>query len=166
MDPLSDDVFDPPRYSGNFDLQVSNPVEMLEILAQRPNSSYVIKRKETATEKKLVFETKNEAGEVKQRALLNPDRFKTQMCRAFRKGFCYFEEQCQFAHGESELRAPKVHQKYKTQKCKNFAAGKCIHGNDCWFIHENDTKEQTLAQCMKVLSKVAEKEINKWGAAS
>ena len=140
------------------------PFNALDRFVQsKRNPGYTIKKSEDA-KTSLVLETKTESGEVKRRALLNPDRFKTQMCKAYLRGSCLFADQCQFAHGESDLRAPKVHQKYKTQKCKHFAAGKCKHGNACWFIHENDVKEKQLTDVMKILSKKSEKEIEQWAS--
>ena len=140
------------------------PNNMLLASNSTLQTSYVVKKSNLS--QALVLETTNQAGETKQRALLNPDRFKTQMCKAYKRGSCLFAEQCQFAHGISDLRAPKVHQKYKTVKCKNYASGNCSHGNDCWFLHENDAMEKTLKTCMKKLSKGAENEIKKWSTSS
>ena len=111
-------------------------------------------------EKSLIVPVSND----KLQFIRNPDKFKTEMCKAFKKGTCTFGEGCQFAHGINELRPVKLHSKYKTVKCKNFAAsGTCVHGNNCAFIHnENDQKEKLHSIGMVSLSRIAEKEIKYW----
>lgn len=70
----------------------------------------------------------------------NP-RFKTEFCRNFReKGTCLYGDQCQFAHGKTELRQDIVrHSKYKTKFCQKFwIGGWCVYGPRCNFIHLED----------------------------
>ena len=113
-------------------------------------------------EKSLIVPISNE----KLQFIRNPDKFKTEMCKAFKKGNCTFGEGCQFAHGVNELRPVKLHNKYKTVKCRNYeSAGTCIHGNNCAFIHNvNDHKEKIHSLGMMHLSGLAEKEIKEWSA--
>ena len=155
------DVFITGSFEMNYDVTPLSELNIDAFFEQR-KKPYVIKK--SGNDSSLVIETQNPSGEVKRRNLLNPDRFKTQMCKAYKRGSCLFAEQCQFAHGKEELRAPKVHQKYKTQKCKNFDAGNCKHGNDCWFIHTNDENEKKLTIQMKALSKKSAKEIQDWSS--
>jgi len=71
---------------------------------------------------------------------MNP-RFKTEFCRNFReKGNCVYGDQCQFAHGKTELRQDVVrHSKYKTKLCQKFwIAGYCAYGARCNFIHQEE----------------------------
>jgi len=69
--------------------------------------------------------------------LANP-RFKTEMCRNYKdKGNCLYGDQCQFAHGNHELRQDVMrHNKYKTKLCQKYwIAGHCAYGPRCNFIH-------------------------------
>jgi len=85
-----------------------------------------------------------------QSCAMNP-RFKTEFCRNFReKGNCVYGDNCQFAHGKTELRQDVVrHSKYKTKLCQKFwIAGYCAYGARCNFIHqeEEDPKPYNASQ--------------------
>lgn len=70
----------------------------------------------------------------------NQARYKTELCRAFQdKGVCKYGEKCQFAHGNTELRALPRHPKYKTEMCRTFhSTGICPYGPRCHFIHNSE----------------------------
>ncbi|KAG0440370.1 mRNA decay activator protein ZFP36L3 [Dictyocoela muelleri] len=63
--------------------------------------------------------------------------YKTEMCRQFEeRGFCKYENKCQFAHSEKEMRCIDRHPRYKTEICKTFwEVGSCPYGRRCCFIH-------------------------------
>jgi len=83
-----------------------------------------------------------------QQPNINPNtnpRFKTEFCRNFReKGACVYGENCQFAHGKTELRHDVVrHSKYKTKLCQKFwIAGYCAYGARCNFIHQQEDTDE------------------------
>lgn len=63
--------------------------------------------------------------------------YKTEMCRQFEEnGFCKYQNRCQFAHSEEEMRCINRHPRYKTEICKSFwDNGQCAYGKRCCFIH-------------------------------
>ncbi|KAH7726857.1 hypothetical protein AAVH_05744 [Aphelenchoides avenae] len=65
------------------------------------------------------------------------ENYKTEMCRQQRdQGFCYYGNNCRFAHNDNELRPKMRHPKYKTQLCHNYARnGSCPYGANCQFQH-------------------------------
>jgi hypothetical protein len=66
-------------------------------------------------------------------------KYKTELCNSFAAGSCSYARNCQFAHGQGELRQRELHLKYKTKKCKNFwSMGCCRYGRRCRFIHDED----------------------------
>ncbi|KAH7726776.1 CCCH-type Zn-finger protein (ISS) [Aphelenchoides avenae] len=67
------------------------------------------------------------------------DNYKTEMCRQLRdSGYCFYGEQCRFAHHSLELRPKQRHPKYKTQLCLNYAKnGSCPYGANCQFQHRS-----------------------------
>ncbi|EST07612.2 Zinc finger, CCCH-type [Kalmanozyma brasiliensis GHG001] len=47
--------------------------------------------------------------------------YKTELCRNWEeKGFCYYGDRCQFAHGEHDLRPIQRDPRWKTRQCKAF----------------------------------------------
>lgn len=59
---------------------------------------------------------------------------KTQLCRYFRTSECWNGRQCDFAHGEEELRSPP--DLNKTSLCKLWELGKCpLSVRECEFAH-------------------------------
>jgi hypothetical protein len=70
------------------------------------------------------------------------DLYKTQLCDTFKEfGECKYGSNCQYAHGESELREKPVMQQpsaYKTVRCKNYWSKDsiCPYGSKCRFVHE------------------------------
>merc|ERR1711974_313983 len=50
-----------------------------------------------------------------RRKMEKADLYKTEMCKSFTKfGFCRYNNKCQFAHEEKELRDVSRHPRYKT----------------------------------------------------
>ena len=90
----------------------------------------------------VALKDKTHAGssQSSNRNVLNPHRYKTEMCRTFvENGVCKYGEKCQFAHGVQERRALPRHPKYKTEYCKTFhTTGICSYGARCHFIHNED----------------------------
>ncbi|CAD5208192.1 unnamed protein product [Bursaphelenchus xylophilus] len=63
-------------------------------------------------------------------------RFKTVLCNNFMAGACPDGVNCNFAHGEEELRVPELPKNYKTRPCANFMLKNfCPLGKKCDFIH-------------------------------
>jgi len=72
--------------------------------------------------------------------ILPNSRFKTDLCRNFKeKGHCLYGKQCQFAHGNEEMRSIGQHNKYKTKRCQKYwINGYCVYGPRCNFLHYED----------------------------
>ena len=83
--------------------------------------------------------------------VLNPNRYKTEMCRTFvENGFCKYGNKCQFAHGSTEQRLLPRHPKYKTEYCKTYHdTGFCTYGARCHFIHNEDEGKLLEIQLLK-----------------
>jgi len=62
------------------------------------------------------------------------------LCKTFQDtGKCRRADDCDFAHGKSELRSTSAH--HKTSLCINFANGSCVYGDNCRYAHgETDLK--------------------------
>eukprot|EP00092_Neocalanus_flemingeri_P022157 GFUD01024033.1.p1 GENE.GFUD01024033.1~~GFUD01024033.1.p1 ORF type:complete len:400 (+),score=127.13 GFUD01024033.1:58-1200(+) len=62
-----------------------------------------------------------------------PSNAKTVLCKNWAaKGSCNYEDTCNFAHGEEQIRDSK--QLYKTKMCKQFAEDQfCKNGDECTF---------------------------------
>ena len=94
----------------------------------------------------------------------NP-RFKTEICRNFKdKGTCHYNDLCQFAHGNHDLRVSFTeslmshdhikfvshiqkdvvrHDKYKTKYCQKYwIHGYCAYGPRCNFIHKEQESQR------------------------
>ncbi|XP_010248453.1 PREDICTED: zinc finger CCCH domain-containing protein 14-like [Nelumbo nucifera] len=67
----------------------------------------------------------------------NQGMFKTELCNKWQQtGTCPYGENCQFAHGISELRPVIRHPRYKTEVCRMVLAGDtCPYGHRCHFRH-------------------------------
>jgi butyrate response factor len=67
----------------------------------------------------------------------NQGMLKTELCNKWEEtGACPYGDQCQFAHGVSELRPVIRHPRYKTQVCRMVLAGEvCPYGHRCHFRH-------------------------------
>ncbi|KZT61257.1 hypothetical protein CALCODRAFT_428106, partial [Calocera cornea HHB12733] len=65
------------------------------------------------------------------------DLYKTELCRNWEeRGECRYQEKCQFAHGQHELRHIPRHPKYKTEFCRTwYTDGSCPYAGRCCFIH-------------------------------
>lgn len=92
--------------------------------------------------------------------------YKTELCKHFMEyGTCQYNNKCQFAHGEHELRGVLRHPKYKTAHCKAYSStGKCQYGSRCRFIHqkvaENDELENDSDSIKKTTDISPSQEIN------
>jgi hypothetical protein len=77
--------------------------------------------------------------ELKESEDSNP-RFKTEICRNYKeKGSCLYGPECQFAHGNDEMRDSGKQNKYKTKLCQKYwIAGYCAYGPRCNFLHKKD----------------------------
>jgi len=69
-------------------------------------------------------------------------KFKTEICHFWEmNGYCKYENNCAFAHGELELKNRKLSFNYKTKPCKQFfEIGFCSYGSRCQFSHKKDYK--------------------------
>lgn len=76
----------------------------------------------------------------------NP-RYKTEMCRNFKeRSRCIYGDQCQFAHGRTDLRDVVRNTKYKTKLCQKYwAVGYCAYGPRCNFLHDEAVARQMAA---------------------
>jgi len=72
-------------------------------------------------------------------------RYKTELCRNFKeKAFCAYGPECQFAHGEQDLREVGRQHRYKTRRCQSYwIKGCCVYGPRCNFIHDNPSNNNT-----------------------
>merc|ERR1712025_1343987 len=72
--------------------------------------------------------------------IVRNSKFKTEICRNFKeKGKCIYENLCQFAHGNQDMRNICEPKKYKTRKCQNYwIKGYCAYGPRCNFLHYED----------------------------
>ncbi|KAK7273742.1 hypothetical protein RIF29_14805 [Crotalaria pallida] len=58
-------------------------------------------------------------------------RFKTQLCRKYSKGVCYWGSKCNYAHSIQELKPPP-----QQQLCRMFLHNnQCSYGHTCRFLH-------------------------------
>ncbi|XP_021862681.1 zinc finger CCCH domain-containing protein 14 isoform X2 [Spinacia oleracea] len=69
--------------------------------------------------------------------VFNQGMYKTELCNKWQEtGTCPYSQQCQFAHGVSELRPVIRHPRYKTQVCRMVLSGvPCPYGHRCHFRH-------------------------------
>ncbi|OMJ79527.1 hypothetical protein SteCoe_20456 [Stentor coeruleus] len=69
-------------------------------------------------------------------------KFKTELCRNLKAGFCEFGDKCFFAHNIEELKDKLCLPNIKPVKCKSFSEmGYCISGNKCQFNHRDMSSE-------------------------
>ena len=73
------------------------------------------------------------------------EKYKTEMCKNWiETGFCRYEQNCRFAHGQHELASvakPEIKNKHKV--CKSFHQVKhCMYGVRCVFTHEHRGMKQ------------------------
>ncbi|XP_010924639.1 zinc finger CCCH domain-containing protein 9 [Elaeis guineensis] len=82
-------------------------------------------------------EEDEERGEALDLEVYNQGMFKTELCNKWEEsGECPYGENCQFAHGITELRPVIRHPRYKTQICRMILAGDtCPYGHRCHFRH-------------------------------
>ncbi|GMH04329.1 hypothetical protein Nepgr_006168 [Nepenthes gracilis] len=75
----------------------------------------------------------------------NQGMYKTELCNKWQEtGACPYGEQCQFAHGLSELCPVLRHPRYKTEVCRMVLAGvSCPYGHRCHFRH-------TISECERL----------------
>lgn len=76
----------------------------------------------------------------------NQGMFKTELCNKWEEtGACPYGDQCQFAHGVSELRPVIRHPRYKTEVCRMVLNGEvCPYGHRCHFRHSLTAAERLL----------------------
>ena len=68
-------------------------------------------------------------------------------------GYCKYEDNCAFAHGESELKNRKISVNYKTKPCKQFfEIGYCSYGRRCQFSHKKEIKFSNSFSYLKSLT--------------
>ena len=69
-------------------------------------------------------------------------KYKTKICKNWKKGVCKFKESCIYAHVSA----------YKTKKCREyFSNGLCKYGSECRFIHANIELETEPLELTKKL---------------
>lgn len=93
-----------------------------------------------------------------KRKIDKADLYKTEMCKSFKKfGFCKYNNKCQFAHEEKELRDVSRHPRYKTEICKTFSLyGDCNYGNRCCFLHDENFNAEIENNAEISLEKIIE----------
>ena len=98
----------------------------------RPNLKY--------SNHQLIKNPMNKKGENEYNDFKN--KFKTEICHFWEmNGYCKYENNCAFAHGELELKNRKLSFNYKTKPCKQFfEIGFCSYGSRCQFSHKKDYK--------------------------
>lgn len=76
----------------------------------------------------------------------NQGMLKTELCNKWQEtGTCPYGENCQFAHGITELRPVIRHPRYKTEVCRMVLAGDmCPYGHRCHFRHSLTEEERRL----------------------
>lgn len=76
----------------------------------------------------------------------NQGMFKTELCNKWQEtGKCPYGDNCQFAHGITELRPVIRHPRYKTEVCRMVLAGDtCPYGHRCHFRHSLTEQERLL----------------------
>ncbi|CAM0881879.1 unnamed protein product [Alopecurus aequalis] len=101
--------------------------------------------------KKWSEEHKDQQSDVGSRAaaeldVCNQGMFKTELCNKWEEtGACPYGDQCQFAHGVSELRPVIRHPRYKTEVCRMVLNGQvCPYGHRCHFRHSLTAAERLL----------------------
>eukprot|EP00494_Astrolonche_serrata_P025078 UN25339 len=79
------------------------------------------------------------------------DKFKTELCVKFMAvGVCPYGPNCNFAHGEKQLKSRVRHPNFKTRVCTRFLQeGKCPYGIRCTFIHDKTMKPMDATQMDK-----------------
>ncbi|GMH19016.1 hypothetical protein Nepgr_020857 [Nepenthes gracilis] len=77
----------------------------------------------------------------------NQGMYKTELCNKWQEtGACPYGDQCQFAHGLSELRPVLRHPRYKTNVCRMVLAGIiCPYGHRCHFRHSVSDRERMMS---------------------
>ena len=76
--------------------------------------------------------------------MLMNEKHKTKICNNWLTNTCKYGENCTFAHGENDLKVPKIIKKevpsnYKTMLCKNWTTNNlCLYGDKCVFAHGKD----------------------------
>ncbi|CAL5326030.1 unnamed protein product [Camellia sinensis] len=76
----------------------------------------------------------------------NQGMFKTELCNKWQEtGKCPYGDNCQFAHGITELRPVIRHPRYKTEVCRMLLSGdSCPYGHRCHFRHSLTQQERLL----------------------
>ncbi|XP_051225156.1 zinc finger CCCH domain-containing protein 9 isoform X1 [Lolium perenne] len=86
------------------------------------------------------------SGAAAELDVCNQGMFKTELCNKWEEtGACPYGDQCQFAHGVSELRPVIRHPRYKTEVCRMVLNGQvCPYGHRCHFRHSLTAAERLL----------------------
>ncbi|XP_022770014.1 zinc finger CCCH domain-containing protein 14-like [Durio zibethinus] len=76
----------------------------------------------------------------------NQGMVKTELCNKWQEtGTCPYAQNCQFAHGITQLRPVIRHPTYKTKVCRMVLAGQtCPYGHRCHFRHSLTDQERLL----------------------
>ncbi|GAB2300017.1 hypothetical protein Dimus_034060 [Dionaea muscipula] len=76
----------------------------------------------------------------------NQGMYKTELCNKWQETrACPYGDQCQFAHGLSELRPVLRHPRYKTEVCRMVVSGvSCPYGHRCHFRHSLSDQEKLM----------------------
>ena len=82
-----------------------------------------------------------------QERVAHGERYKTEMCKQYQLyKSCRYDNKCQYAHGEAELRSINRHPKYKTEECRTYhSTGFCPYGSRCHFVHDKTNKTSELS---------------------
>ncbi|VFQ70258.1 unnamed protein product [Cuscuta campestris] len=82
----------------------------------------------------------------------NQGMMKTELCNKWQEtGECPYGENCQFAHGVTELRPVIRHPRYKTEVCRMVMAGdNCPYGHRCHFRHSFAEQDRQLPSTLHI----------------
>ena len=84
------------------------------------------------------------------------NRYKTELCKNWKLGYCEFGEKCVFAHGEQEKRLAT-----RTRMCHNFFDhGYCRYGEKCNYLHYSEKTECPSKNRLPVFTQICQKIIN------
>ncbi|TXG70063.1 hypothetical protein EZV62_004998 [Acer yangbiense] len=96
--------------------------------------------------RRRVEKREEERKAVVEMELYNQGMWKTELCNKWEQtATCPYAQNCQFAHGITELQPIIRHPKYKTQVCKMVLYGDtCPYGHRCHFRHNLTHQDRLL----------------------
>ncbi|KAK1578745.1 hypothetical protein Q3G72_032842 [Acer saccharum] len=96
--------------------------------------------------RRRVEKREEERKAVVEMELYNQGMWKTELCNKWEQtATCPYAQNCQFAHGITELQPIIRHPKYKTQVCKMVLYGDtCPYGQRCHFRHSLTHQDRLL----------------------